>query len=80
MKIGIISDTHSFMDDRIKHHLSQCDEIWHGGDFGDYTVIEELKAIAPLKGVYGNIDDKNIRAEFPEELLFDCDGMKVYMR
>jgi putative phosphoesterase len=80
MKIGIISDTHSYMDDRIKHHLSQCDEIWHGGDFGDYKVIEELKAIAPLKGVYGNIDDKNVRAEFPEELLFDCEGMKVYIR
>jgi putative phosphoesterase len=80
MKIGIISDTHSYMDDRIKHHLSQCDEIWHGGDFGDYKIIEELKAIAPLKGVYGNIDDKNVRAEFPEELLFDCEGMKIYMR
>ncbi|MFY0672218.1 MAG: metallophosphoesterase family protein [Bacteroidia bacterium] len=80
MKIGIISDTHSYMDDRIKHHLSKCDEIWHAGDFGDYKVIEELKAIAPLKGVYGNIDDKNVRAEFFEELLFDCEGMKVYMR
>jgi putative phosphoesterase len=80
MKIGIISDTHSYMDDRIKHHLSQCDEIWHGGDFGDYKVIEELKQIASLKGVYGNIDDKNVRAEFPEELLFDCEGMKIYMR
>jgi len=80
MKIGIISDTHSYLDDRIKKHFSGSDELWHIGDFGNYQVIEELKEIAPLKGVYGNIDSSEIRMEFPEDLIFTCEGMKIYMR
>lgn len=80
MKIGIISDTHGYMDARIKAHFSTCDEIWHIGDFGNYGIAEELRQIAPLKGVYGNIDGKDIRIDFTEELLFDCEGMNIYMR
>lgn len=80
MKIGIISDTHSYLDERIKHHLSGCDEIWHGGDFGSATVSDELKEIAPLKAVYGNIDGEEIRSEHPEEQVFSCEGMTVFMR
>lgn len=80
MKIGIISDTHSYLDERIKHHLSTCDEIWHGGDFGNIEVSDTLKEIAPLKGVYGNIDGQEIRADHPEELYFTCEGMTIFMR
>ena len=54
-KIGLLSDTHSYLDDRIKHHLSGVDEIWHAGDVGDEQVLDELEAIAPLRAVYGNI-------------------------
>lgn len=80
MKIGIISDTHSYLDDRIKHHLSACDEIWHGGDFGNVAVSDALKELAPLKAVYGNIDGQDIRVEHPEEQFFECEGMKIFIR
>jgi putative phosphoesterase len=79
-KIGLISDTHSFLDEAVFKHFSNCDEIWHGGDFGDIAVIEKLLAFKPLKGVYGNIDGTEIRAQFPEQLVFMCEGVKVMMR
>ena len=80
MQIGILSDTHSYMDDRILHHLKGCDEIWHAGDFGDYHVIEKIKSLGKtVRGVYGNIDGKEIRNEFPESLAFSCGGLQVWM-
>lgn len=79
MKIGLISDTHSYMDDRIKSHLGDRDEIWHAGDFGNLEVIRELEAIAPLKGVFGNIDGQMIRREMPEDKRFTCEGMDIWM-
>lgn len=78
MKIGLISDTHGYMDDRIKEHLKDRDEIWHAGDFGR-GVANPLEQIAPLKGVYGNIDEQAIRQEFPEHKRFQCEGFDVWM-
>jgi len=77
MEIGIISDTHSYLDDRILHHLKECNLIIHAGDVGDYTVIERLKALAPVECVYGNIDNSSIRGEFPEWKLLDLEGVSV---
>ncbi|MFZ4057144.1 MAG: metallophosphoesterase family protein [Ferruginibacter sp.] len=79
-RIGLISDTHSYMDDIILNHLSSCDEIWHIGDFGDRKVADQLQAIKPLRGVYGNIDGQSIRTEFPEQLIFKCEDVKVMLR
>jgi hypothetical protein len=79
-RIGLISDTHSYLHETVFTHFSNCDEIWHGGDFGDISVIEKLSAFKPLKGVYGNIDSSNIHAQFPEQLVFMCEGVKVMMR
>ncbi|GAA4826452.1 metallophosphoesterase family protein [Algivirga pacifica] len=79
MKVGIISDTHGYIDDRICAHLSECDEIWHAGDIGDLQVTDRLQQIAPLRAVYGNIDGGPLRWEFPEEQLFDCKGIRVWM-
>ena len=56
-KIGIISDTHSFWDDSFDKYFLNCDEIWHAGDIGDLKITDKLGEIAPLKGVYGNIDN-----------------------
>ncbi|KXX70166.1 metallophosphoesterase [Flammeovirga sp. SJP92] len=78
-EIGIISDTHSYIDDKIVEHLEGCDEIWHAGDIGDQYVMDELKKVAPTKAVYGNIDDGNLRVEYPEEAIFEIEGVKVYM-
>lgn len=79
-RIGLISDTHHFLDEAIAEHFSGCDEIWHAGDFGTIAVADKLKALKPLKGVYGNIDGQDIRKEFPEQLVFICEEVKVMMR
>lgn len=78
-RIGLISDTHSYLDEAVFRHFEKCDEIWHAGDFGD-GVAEKFKAFKKLKGVYGNIDDQVIRNEFPEQLVFICEEVKVMMR
>lgn len=79
MKIGLISDTHSYIDNRIKQYLKDRDEIWHAGDFGDQNVADELKSVAPLRGVYGNIDGKDIRNAFPEHLRFEKEGLDIWI-
>jgi uncharacterized protein len=80
IKIGLISDTHGWLDEMVLQHFENCDEIWHGGDFGSRQVIDQLKALKPLRGVYGNIDDPEIRRQFPEKSFFTCEGMNVFMQ
>jgi putative phosphoesterase len=79
-RIGLISDTHSYIDDAVFEHFAQCNEIWHGGDFGSIEVIEKLQAFKPIKGVFGNIDDAKIRTNFPETLVFSCEDVKVMIK
>lgn len=78
-RIGLLSDTHSFLDKRVFEHFAECDEIWHAGDFGSMEVIDQLSAFKPLKGVHGNIDNAKIAAEMPLDLRFECDGVPVFM-
>lgn len=77
-KIGLISDTHGFLDPAVFKHFADCDEIWHAGDFGA-NVAKELAAFKPLRGVYGNIDGKEIRSVYPEHLRFNCEKLDVWM-
>ena len=79
MKIGLLSDTHGHYDPALEAFLSPCEEIWHAGDFGTDQVAKQLEALAPLRGVYGNIDGPSLRRRFPEKLSFDCQGLKVAM-
>lgn len=79
-RIGLISDTHSFLDEKVFEHFQNCDEIWHGGDFGEGDLVKRLKERKNLRGVYGNIDGQDIRSEFPEQLVFMCEEVKVMMR
>lgn len=79
-RIGLISDTHGYFDEAITRHFENCDEIWHAGDFGSLEVIQRLKEVKPLRGVYGNIDGNDIRAEFGEKLFFETEGVRVYMQ
>ncbi|WP_332021897.1 metallophosphoesterase family protein [Kaistella sp.] len=79
MKILLLSDSHSYIDERILDYAKQADEIWHCGDFGNMEVIEALEKIKPLRGVYGNIDGTEIRKIFPEILRFRCEGVEVLM-
>lgn len=77
--ILLLSDTHSYIDDRILHWGEKADEIWHAGDIGDNSVTDQLKNIKPLRAVYGNIDSHKIRAEFPLNQRFVLEGMDVWM-
>jgi uncharacterized protein len=78
-KIGLISDTHNYLDEAVFRHFENCDEIWHAGDFGSDSIAEKLKAFKPLKGVFGNIDGYDIRSIYPEKLVWTCEDVKVYM-
>ena len=78
-KILLLSDSHSYIDERILDYAKQADEIWHCGDFGNMEVIEALEKIKPLRGVYGNIDGTEIRKIFPEVLRFKCAEVEVLM-
>ena len=77
--IGLMSDTHGYLDDKVFKYFDTCDEIWHAGDFGTLEVADKLAAFKPLRGVYGNIDDKNIRLTYPEHLRFNCEDVDVWM-
>jgi putative phosphoesterase len=78
-RIGLIADTHDYLDEAIFHHFKDCDEIWHAGDFGNIEIVEKLRAFRPLRGVWGNIDGPAIRSEFPETLRFQCEETEVLM-
>ena len=78
-KILLISDTHGYIDEKIVKYASRVDEIWHAGDIGDISVTDKLKKIKPLKAVYGNIDDHNVRSEFPLHNRFVCEKVDVWI-
>ncbi len=92
-KIGLISDTHGWLDEHILNHFSECDEVWHAGDFGTIDIAKRLAlgvvadSSSPtppfpgkkLRGVYGNIDGPDIRSIYPEKLHFTCENVKVFM-
>lgn len=76
MRIGLLSDTHSYLDPAVFDHFADCDEIWHAGDVGLDTVAKQLAQFKPLRIVSGNIDDPK---EYPENLRFEVGGVRVWM-
>jgi putative phosphoesterase len=81
-RIGLISDTHNYLDDAVFKHFENCDELWHAGDFGSISIAERLATGSGLavKGVYGNIDGYDVRRAYPEKLVWNCEEVTVYMR
>ena len=85
-RIGLLSDTHSHWDERYEHYFSECDEVWHAGDFGNIEIADKLREIKHgdnniiLRGVHGNIDGDIVRREFPEVLRFKCEEVEVLMK
>lgn len=79
MKIGLLSDTHSFLDSRVFEYFKYCDEIWHAGDIGELSLAKSLEEFKPLRAVFGNIDDKEIQLRYPEDLWFECEGLTVWI-
>ncbi len=85
-KIGIISDTHNHLPVSVADFLGDCDEIWHAGDWGTIRIAHQLYELSTFKqppiirGVFGNIDGKDIRAAFPENLFFQCEDVRILIK
>ncbi len=78
-KILLLSDTHSHIDNQILKYIKQADEVWHAGDIGKIEVADAIKDLKPFRAVYGNIDDKTVRAEYPLDLKFTVEGVSVWI-
>lgn len=78
-KILLLSDTHSYIDNDVLKYVHQADEVWHAGDIGDLSVTDAIKALKPLRAVYGNIDSSEIRKEFPLHNRFICEDVDVWI-
>lgn len=78
-KVLLLSDTHGYIDDTILKYARQADEIWHAGDIGNLKITDKLKAMKPVRAVYGNIDDHNVQKEFPEHNRFFCEDVDVWI-
>ena len=79
LKIGLLSDTHGYLDPKILGHFKDRDELWHAGDIGSSAVADALEKFKPLKAVYGNIDDKSLQTRYPEDLFFKCEEVNIWM-
>jgi putative phosphoesterase len=79
-RIGLISDTHGYLDEAVFTHFASCQEIWHAGDFGTAAIAERLSDFRPVKAVWGNIDGYDIRSLYPETACWTCEQVTVYMK
>lgn len=80
-RIGIISDTHSYWDEKYEEYLGECDEIWHAGDIGSMEVADRFEAMKPIfRAVYGNCDGYDLRARYREVLRFRCEQVDVLLK
>jgi len=79
-RIGLLSDTHGYWDDRYLKYFDECDEIWHAGDIGSKEVMDRLMEFRPFRGVYGNIDGQDLRKILPEINSFHIEGANVLMK
>ena len=80
VKIGLLSDTHAYWDERYLQYFEPCVEIWHAGDIGSFEVALKLAAFRPFRAVYGNIDGQDIRRLYPQTLRFTVEGAEVLMK
>ncbi len=79
-RIGLLSDTHGYWDEKYREYFAECDEIWHAGDIGTMEVAQRLAEIKPLRAVCGNCDGGDLRIMFPEKLCWNCEGAEVLMK
>lgn len=78
-RIGLLSDTHSWWDDRYLTHFADCDEIWHAGDIGSEVIIRQLETHCPVRAVCGNIDGRDLGMRFSDVLKFKIEECNVIM-
>ncbi len=80
VKIGLISDTHGYWDEKYPHYFEGCDEVWHAGDIGSLEVALRFQALCPFRAVYGNIDGQEIRSLFPQVNRFTVEGVEILLK
>jgi putative phosphoesterase len=80
MEIGLISDTHNHLPDRISLIFKDVDLIIHAGDIGYSHILENLKNIAPVEGVYGNTDIYSVSSILPSQLRLELEGLNILVR
>lgn len=78
-RIGLLSDTHSYWDDKFLKHFEECDEIWHAGDIGSAELAQRLAEFRPFKAVYGNCDGQEVRLTYTENLRWKCEDAEIFM-
>jgi putative phosphoesterase len=78
-KIGLMSDTHSYLHPQVFKYFEDVDEVWHGGDIGNVAVADQLEAFKPFRAVYGNVDGADVRIRYPEVLRFTLEDVPVMM-
>lgn len=79
-RIGLLSDTHGYWDEKYREYFTECDEIWHAGDIGSMEIAQRLNEIKPLRAVCGNCDGGDLRIMYPEKLCWNCEGAEVLMK
>ena len=78
-RIGVISDTHSMVRPEALIALAGVDHIIHAGDIGSPSVIDELRRIAPVTAIRGNVDTGEWARQYPETELLQLDRILVYV-
>jgi putative phosphoesterase len=78
-RILLLSDSHGYIDSAVLEHCADADQVWHAGDIGTVDVTDQIKEVATLRAVYGNIDGTELRAEFPLHQRFICEGVDVWI-
>jgi hypothetical protein len=79
MRIVLLSDTHGYLDPAVFGYLASCDEVWHAGDLGDAAVLHQLQQYKPVRAVFGNIDDHALQQQLPEDIHWECQGLRIWM-
>ena len=78
-RIGLLSDTHGYLDKRVLEHFADVDEIWHAGDIGSMEVLQKLREFKPTRAVYGNMDSGDVRYSLSEFYRFRVEDVNVLM-
>lgn len=78
-KVVLLSDSHNYLDEAILRYFEGADEIWHAGDIGELSITDRLGEFAKVRAVYGNVDGQKVREAWPEDAIFEIEGLKVYM-
>ncbi|RMG73456.1 MAG: metallophosphoesterase [Bacteroidetes bacterium] len=79
MKLGIISDTHGLLRPEAVAALQGVDYILHAGDTGMPEILDQLRAIAPLQVVRGNVDRGEWAQALPLTEAVELGGHLFYM-